>query len=182
MSLFAKFSSKADIKSTTPVKSSAQRNIKSRLVETYSELGDSIDDVIPKKSQLQHVKCEDRVSLYSLDGDVLFFQHFDEQLIPTLKLVHLYPKAFPTVRVDKGAVRFVLSGANIMTPGLTSAGGQLPEDLPANSIVIIAAEGKEHALAIGKTNMSAAEMREKNKGIAMDSLHYLGDWLWKLEL
>lgn len=69
-----------------------------------------------------------------------------------------------------------------MTPGLTSPGGRLPEDLATGSIVIVVAEGKEHALAVGRTEMSAADMREKNKGIAIDSMHCLGDWLWKLEL
>lgn len=69
-----------------------------------------------------------------------------------------------------------------MTPGLTSAGGRLPEELPAGSRVIVVAEGKEHAIAVGRTEMSAAEMREKNKGIAIDSMHCLGDWLWRLEL
>eukprot|EP00453_Perkinsus_chesapeaki_P002935 CAMPEP_0185919702 /NCGR_PEP_ID=MMETSP0924C-20121207/7159_1 /TAXON_ID=321610 /ORGANISM="Perkinsus chesapeaki, Strain ATCC PRA-65" /LENGTH=32 /DNA_ID= /DNA_START= /DNA_END= /DNA_ORIENTATION= len=29
----------------------------------------------------------------------------------------------PLVRVDRGAIKFVLKGANIMTPGLTSPGG-----------------------------------------------------------
>lgn len=30
-------------------------------------------------------------------------------------------------QVDKGAIRFVLSGANIMCPGLTSPGAQMTE-------------------------------------------------------
>ena len=107
MSLFAKFSGKADIKSTTPVKSSVQRSIKTRAVETYPGLRDLIDDIVPKKSQVQLSKCEDRVSLYSIDGNVLFFQHFDEPLMPTLRLVHMYPEAFPTVQVDRGAIKFV---------------------------------------------------------------------------
>ena len=46
-----------------------------------------------------------------------------------------------------------------MTPGLTSAGGRLPEELPAGSRVIVVAEGKAHAIAVGRTEMSAAEMR-----------------------
>ena len=41
------------------------------------------------------------------------------------------------MQVDKGAIRFVLSGANIMCPGLTSPGGQMT-DLPAGSAVVCA--------------------------------------------
>ena len=69
-----------------------------------------------------------------------------------------------------------------MTPGLTSPGGRLPDELQAGARVVVVAEGKEHAISVGRTEMSASEMREKNKGIAIDSMHCLGDWLWRLEL
>jgi PUA domain protein len=40
------------------------------------------------------------------------------------------------VRIDKGAIKHVLQGADIMTPGLTSKGGQLSTDLKKNDIVV----------------------------------------------
>ena len=43
--------------------------------------------------------------------------------------------------MDRGAIRFVLSGANIMAPGLTSAGGKM-DDVPEGTTVAIFAEGK----------------------------------------
>ncbi len=42
----------------------------------------------------------------------------------------------PHVQVDKGAIKFVLSGANIMCPGLTSPGARMDTALPDNSIVV----------------------------------------------
>jgi PUA domain protein len=42
----------------------------------------------------------------------------------------------PQVQVDRGAIKFVMSGANIMCPGLTSPGGKLPEEIPNNAIVV----------------------------------------------
>jgi PUA domain protein len=62
------------------------------------------------------------------------------------------------VQVDRGAIKFVLKGADIMCPGLTSPGGRLDTDLPKDTIVAIFAEGKEHPLAIGKLVMSTDEM------------------------
>lgn len=41
-----------------------------------------------------------------------------------------------TVRVDKGAIKFVLGGANIMCPGLTSAGGDISEELELGCPVV----------------------------------------------
>lgn len=53
----------------------------------------------------------------------------DDAIIPHLSVVHRYPDHFPRVRVDRGAIRFVLSGAALMVPGLTSPGGRLPKGL-----------------------------------------------------
>ena len=41
-----------------------------------------------------------------------------------------------SVQVDKGAIKFVLSGANIMCRGLTSPGGKLPEGLEKGEPVV----------------------------------------------
>ncbi len=46
-------------------------------------------------------------------------------------------------------------GLDIMCPGMTSPGAKLPvENIPKDTVVAIYAEGKEHALAVGLTNMS----------------------------
>eukprot|EP00326_Haptolina_ericina_P003277 CAMPEP_0181202060 /NCGR_PEP_ID=MMETSP1096-20121128/18638_1 /TAXON_ID=156174 ORGANISM="Chrysochromulina ericina, Strain CCMP281" /NCGR_SAMPLE_ID=MMETSP1096 /ASSEMBLY_ACC=CAM_ASM_000453 /LENGTH=70 /DNA_ID=CAMNT_0023292543 /DNA_START=440 /DNA_END=652 /DNA_ORIENTATION=- len=66
-----------------------------------------------------------------------------------------------------------------MAPGLTSAGGEM-DDVPADSVIAIMAEGKEHALAIGVTTMSTEQIRTHNKGIAVENTHYLKDGLWSL--
>ncbi|PRP79627.1 hypothetical protein PROFUN_12817 [Planoprotostelium fungivorum] len=42
------------------------------------------------------------------------------------------------------------------------------------------AEGKQHALGIGLMKMSSAEIKETNKGIGIDNMHFLNDGLWKL--
>ena len=64
----------------------------------------------------------------------------------------------PTVQVDRGAIRFVLKGADVMCPGLTSAGGRLEGGMAQETAVAILAEGKEHAVAIGITKMSSDDM------------------------
>ena len=45
------------------------------------------------------------------------------------------PFLLPHMQVDKGAIKFVLSGANIMCPGLTSPGAKMNK-LEANSVVV----------------------------------------------
>ncbi|KAK9447623.1 PUA-like domain-containing protein [Limtongia smithiae] len=180
--MFKKFSAKEDIHSRANVKSSVQRALKSNLIDQFPKLDDVIDEIIPKKGQLVNIKCTDRVSLYTLDSEVVFFQHYDDPFVPTLKLVHKYPERFPSVRVDRGAIKFILSGANIMCPGLTSKGATLPEDnIPEGTVVAIFAEGKETALAVGKLTMDTDTIKSVNKGIAIEVSTHLGDGLWSLK-
>jgi PUA domain protein len=143
-----------------------------------------MDVIMPKKSQLELIKLPDRMSLYSLDGHVLFFQHFDDALLPHLRLVHAYPHCFPRVMVDRGAIRFVLSGAQLMCPGLTSPGAWLPDkedEIEEGTVVAVGAEGKETACMVGILKMGTEDVKRVNKGVAVEAGHYLGDGLWKFE-
>jgi len=175
----------ADAPKKTKVKSSVQRAIRTKIVETYPLLAAHIDEIIPKKSQLDLLKLPDRVTLYALDDKPLFWQHMEDALMPHLRIVHAFPKCFPRVGIDRGAIRFVLSGATLMAPGLTSTGGRLPdaaEQLQAGDVVVVEAEGKEEACLIGQLKMGTEEIREKKKGVVIDQGHYLGDGLWRLVL
>ena len=69
----------------------------------------------------------------------------------------LDPLMLKTMQVDRGAIKHILSGAHIMCPGLTSAGGRLCE-AKKGEIVGITAEGKQNLLAIGLVVMSTEEM------------------------
>lgn len=161
-----------------------QRSLKTKLVSQFPALEPTIDQLIPKKGQLTQIKCEDRISIYTLDNKPMFTQHFDDDLVPSLRLVHtLPPGSIPSVRVDRGAIKFILGGANIMCPGLTSKGAELPEapGYEEGQVVAIFAEGKEHALAVGILRMSTEEIKSKNKGIGVELVQYLGDGLWNLK-
>ncbi|KAF2706547.1 hypothetical protein K504DRAFT_437184 [Pleomassaria siparia CBS 279.74] len=180
--------------SKSKVKSSAQRGIRAKVLESYPLLEPYIEEILPKKEQLDLVKLPDRVSLYTLGSTPLFFQHMDDPIMPHLTLVHKYPDAFNRLRIDRGAIRFVLSGATLMAPGLTSPGGRLPDDdadedgrygedeLDAGTVVVIEAEGKDTACMVGVLRMGTGEMKKVKKGQACEAGHYLGDGLWGLNL
>ncbi len=72
-----------------------------------------------------------------------------------------------------------MGGANIMCPGFTSPGGNMPDDFQIDEPVAIYAEGKEHALAIGLTKMSTEQIRTINKDVAVENIHYLLDGLYQ---
>ena len=122
-------------------------------------------------------------------------RHHNEPWIPTLRLLHQFPFLLPPQMVDKGAIKFVLSGANIMCPG-TSLSPSVTHQRPTaglthpnarmtpcekGTVVAIFAEGKTHPLAIGKTSMSTEDIKTKNKGIGVENYHYLNDGLWHIK-
>jgi PUA domain protein len=196
------------------------------VLEEYPKLEPYIEDILPKKEQL------DLVKLYVSSPPPLYYSlpkpHIHEHqhsnvhntiansttvLDPTAypstpftthpsssntwtTLVHKYPFAFHRLRIDRGAIRFVLSGATLMAPGLTSPGGRLPgpelevedrekygeEDLKEGQVVIIEAEGKDTACMVGVLKMGTGEMKKVKKGQACEAGHYLGDGLWELKL
>lgn len=60
--------------------------------------------------------------------------------------------------MDRGAIRFIMAGANIMCPGLTSKGARMDVSVPSDAMVAITAEGKNEILAVGTTKMSTTDM------------------------
>ncbi|MCL4135086.1 UNVERIFIED_CONTAM: hypothetical protein GTU68_026574 [Idotea baltica] len=84
------------------------------------------------------------------------------------------------MQVDKGAIRFILSGANIMCRGLTSPGAKM-STVDEGSVVAVMAEGKQHALCVGLTSMSSQDIAKTNKGIGVENCHYLNDGLWQMK-
>jgi malignant T-cell-amplified sequence len=180
--MFKRFDPSADVSTSTQVKASVQRGIKAQIHEAHPALTDAmLDGLIPKKSPLVQYKVGPHLMLYcrhvehegaSASDEPMFFQQRDGPILPTLKLVHKYPQVeFTRVTVDKGAIPFLLGGANVMCPGLTNVGGVMPPDglekdadgfdkpgLAKGAGVVVFAEGKEHAIAVGVLTMSSADV------------------------
>ncbi len=54
--MFKKFSFEQELGGRTPMKSSVQRNLKTKLTEWYPGITEEIDEMIPKKATLTIVK------------------------------------------------------------------------------------------------------------------------------
>jgi PUA domain protein len=53
-------------------------------------------------------------------------------------------------------------------------------ELEKGEPVVVCAEGKEEACAVGILSMGTKEVKEKGKGPVVEEGHYLGDGLWRL--
>ena len=96
-----------------------------------------------------------------------------------LRVLHEYPFMMKKMQCDKGAIKHIFSGSNVMAPGLTSEGGNMDMSCEEGEAVAITAEGKEHAMGIGFMLMSAEETKEKNAGMAIELVQYMNDAVWK---
>ncbi|KAG3257514.1 MCTS1-like, partial [Ictidomys tridecemlineatus] len=150
------------------LKTSVIKGIKNQLIEQFPGIEPWLNQIMPKKDPVKIVLCHEHIEILTVNGELLFFRQREGPFYPTLK-------------VDKGAIKFVLSGANIMCPGLTSPGAKL---YPAavDTIVAIMAEGKQHALCVGVLKMSAEDIEKVNKGIGIENIHYLNDGLWHMKI
>lgn len=206
--MFKRFNASTDCSTSTQVKASAQRAIKSQILEKHPLITeDMLDELFPKKSPLVQYKVGPHLMLYCRrhepgsdyhkfknktthnDNDAdddedgvdrtpsdepVLFQHRDGPILPTLKFAHQYTPTleFTHVTVDKGAIPFILGGANIMCPGLTkNPGSYMPPDgieqdghgfdipgLNKGDGVVIYAEGKKYPIAVGVLTMNSNDM------------------------
>ena len=179
--MFKRFTVEENVSSISQIKNSAQRGIISSITTLYPSLeGDVIETILPKKLMLI-AKAQDGIQLVVVNNEIKFFSVREGPFFPTLKLLHQYPSMMKRMQADKGAIKFILGGANIMCPGFTSAGGNLSTPIDAEQPVAIYVEGKQHAIAVGLTKMSTEQIKTVNKGIAVESMHYLMDELWQVK-
>lgn len=179
--MFKRFTAEDSISRQSAMKSSQQRQVRSKLVEQMPSLdGDYIENLLPKKEKCLSVRCAGHLIIVANEaGEPLFFQYRDGPFFPTLRTLHKYPFLLPVLRVDRGAIKHVLNGADVMVPGLRSERAVIESEVRKERVVAIYAESKEHAIAVGTTRMSTDDMRKMEKGIAVETAHFLTDGLWK---
>jgi len=183
--MFKKFE-KGDQKALVEMKKNVAKKTRASIINFYGGEGSLMEHVMdeiwrPGKrdgADVHVMSCVDKVELLIIDDVPMFYNQRGGQYIPTLRILHQYPDLLPKQKCDRGAIKFVLSGANIMCPGLTHENAELDESIEDGTIVGIYAEGKEHAMAIGQHCMSGKAIREVNKGIGINLIHYLNDGLW----
>jgi predicted RNA-binding protein (TIGR00451 family) len=76
-----------------------------------------------------HGCSQGHIQIVVINGEPLFFTTRDGPWCPTLRMVHKYPDMIKKLRVDTGAIKFVLAGADIMCPGLTSPGATIHDEV-----------------------------------------------------
>jgi PUA domain protein len=115
-------------------------------------------------------EIDGKIQVVLCDNKALFFLH-NNKWIKTLALADSLPSAF----VDKGAIKFVVSGADVMRPGILRLESFSKDDL-------VAVREAEHntPLCVGIALLSSEDMLKMERGKAIKNIHHTGDEIWKL--
>ena len=95
----------------------------------------------------------------------------------TLRGLLLYQPCTRFVEVDRGAVSFLLNGADCMVAGIHAADPKIQ----AGDLVWIRDQEHKKPLALGWSLLDASELIESKTGKGVTTIHWIGDELWKLE-
>lgn len=151
-----------------------RKNAKNKMLkDLVSTFGDTMTGL---EDKVLEIITLDEYSVILVDGKPLLFE-IEGQLFPTVRGALEMELNKRIVTVDKGAIRFVSNGADIMAPGIVEA----DSEIKAGDLVIIVEEAHRKPLAIGKALMNGSQMVEADSGKAIKSITHVGDKLWNME-
>lgn len=158
------------VKSRVQLRKNVKNKMLKDLVSTFGEELSYLENKTLEKITLEEY------SLILVNGKPLLFE-IEGHLFPTVRGALEMRLQKRVVTVDKGAIRFVSNGADIMAPGIAAADPEIKE----GDLVIIVEEAHQKPLAIGKAIMGGSEMVEATSGKAIKSIIHVGDKLWNTE-
>jgi PUA domain protein len=111
-----------------------------------------------------------------IDGRVAYLM-VDDVAFPSLRTLLDKGLDIRWVEVDKGAVRFLANGADVMAPGVNGADTGISE----GDMVYVRDGNHKRPLVVGRATMSGPDMVVAVKGRAVETLHYVSDKIWAFE-
>lgn len=163
-----------NIKQRHFINKSQIRVLKEEVLNQYEEK--FLNQIFPKKCKIELILTEDSDILYAVNN-VLTLWKSKEGFIPVLTLLLDNKVDLKSIIVDRGAIRYVTNGADVMRPGIT----KIDPLIKKGDIVRIADETHNRALAVGKAMFDAHAIEAKSSGKVIKNLHTIQDNVWKFE-
>jgi PUA domain protein len=147
---------------------------KSETTKLFNSLTSSWpQDIIPKVKNIKVYEIErDR---YLLSADKMVAAKVRGLIVPFLgKQEDL--QRFPSVTIDKGAVKFVCNGAKVMRPGIINF-----DSFKKGEIVVIKEQTHGRVLAVGLALEDSEVAKTMTKGYIIDTIHYVSENMGSLQ-
>ncbi|MDI6881783.1 MAG: RNA-binding protein [Methanothermobacter sp.] len=151
-------------------------HLKKREVKRIKEGLADYSGLIPEKAIIEFLEVEP-YPLVLVDGEPLVML-VNKRPFPTLKGALKTSIKSNRVVVDMGAVKFLVKGADVMSPGIVDADPRIEE----GDLVIVVDEKYKKPITIGISLIDGPSMVRNRKGKAIKNIHYIGDKIWNLEV
>lgn len=147
---------------------------KSEIKEINNTLNElyNLEEFFSKKDKLEI--CEEGEYKFIKKNNKICFFYYENRIVPTLKTT-IEKNFLKKITVDMGAVKYVISGADVMRPGIV----KIDDNIKENEVIVIVDETHSKPLAIGIALSSSEGIREQKQGKSIKNLHYAGDKLWE---
>lgn len=127
-----------------------------------------------------NISLHSGVEFFSINNQKVFvisgggiFLEAENYLIPSLKFDYVL-KDLPKIKVDRGAIPHICSGADLMAPGVRG----ISKPFQRSKITVIVDDVYEKNLAVGIALIDSQEFDILRKGKVVKNLHYVGDKVW----
>ena len=163
------------IKHRTLLRTKELRQLRKQLEKVPKLEHKAIREAPSSKVQVERIVLDNKSELYFIGGE-LWLVIQQDLIYPGLPALLSENVQLPKVVVDMGAVSHIANGADVMAPGIYD----LDKKLVKGKLAVIIDQKNLMPLAVGQMLLDAETILEINKGRAIDTLHYVGDPLWKL--
>ncbi len=126
---------------------------------------------IKLSTEMDVVKVDNKRVILINDEPILF-EHEGVWYPTVLTIIRFKPERGKVV-VDRGALPYIMNGADVMRPGILQA----DEKIKKGDFVYITVEGKDTPIAVGIALVDGSEMIG-DKGKVIENIHHVKDKLW----
>ncbi|MEM1873676.1 MAG: DUF1947 domain-containing protein [Acidilobaceae archaeon] len=145
-------------------------------------LAETLERILGRREEFEvaEIAVFQDFEIYLVDGKPVLARVSGE-LIPLLNLLVKLrePARVPVVYVDRGAAKALARGADLMAPGVRGVEGEFSE----GAIVVVADEETKAPVMVGRALVSSEDLKRalesRARGRVVESLHYVGDEIWK---
>jgi PUA domain protein len=128
-------------------------------------------DILPKVKNIKVYEIER--DKWLLAADKIVAVQVRDLLVPFLGEQEELQR-FPSVTIDRGAVKFVCNGAKVMRPGIINF-----DSFKKGEIVAVKDQTHGRALAVGLALEDSEAAKAMTKGYIIHTVHHITDKVWE---
>ena len=128
-------------------------------------------DILPKVKNIKVYEIERDKCL--LSADKMVAAQVRGLIVPFLGRQEDLQR-FPSVTIDRGAVKFICNGAKVMRPGITNF-----DTFKKGEIVAVKDQTHGRVIAVGLALEDSEVAKGMTKGYVVDTIHYISDKIWE---